>query len=995
MVKMPKKALTDDEQVLESEREIRIHWAVNIVERRASQEGVPSAHRRQVADIVKRVQKADIKVDPGRSRAVERLVRQIMPNKNTKQIAHGVYSEWEYRQAMFSGLVGLCKIARLSQVYGVSSSTFYDHRKAHWEVLDIAHWPDAQRNAYLRHPNNRSTIRKVADTLPLPKLGRPGYLEHQVEADVIALSLNHRDTAGAGLDRNQVTAHLQQYMHHKAQFIESRIEPRALAEDPQYAKQRKLITTLQRAHCGRHFIKTNLLREGALTAGVAGPAATSASAAGKFGKTSAISQRRAKAASPLLADAMYSKFLNRQAGLIANKVFPAEGPSASQVLNADEVGCDPTGKIKSTFSFGKPRDERRFHTVTSEHAPWWASIVLTSCADGTLPVPPLIIHQGDEHFITGEMMMNLRPDIHVTVSKSGYCNGAAFRAWALAATNYYTGAAANLPKVLSLDGYDSHWDSQAMEHLMSHGYYINYTRANASIEDQPNDNGLNGLFAAKYSAELAAWRVGNVNVPITRGYFNLIVSRAWTQVLEDPTLAPKVKHSYEKTHMYPLSNPVTSTTPRTEEQTQRLASAAALSQPFCATQQEASGVRAVRQELHAASQRQQQSQQSTSTPSPDQQAAPTEFDDDVYDGDAPYNDDDGVYDGNMRYDDDDAYYGDEDICDAPDRGFPTTSPTTPSSPPALQHPPPEPPVSHVPEPVVLRAPGTHPAARPQDEMVALSMSVVQPGQPQYAVLLPLHALQFHEKSFVTPVQQIAAEMRDQKHARGVKVPNPASTCLNPDSSTGTCSSQELLVQCQRRDRDREEKQVTKQQTKLRVQDAAARARVSNKAAASQLMYAAYTGQKNWKAFNVPTLKAAYIHFRGKDLPQGRRLKADRVAALEPIVAERLEAIHSGQAQPPQPPPQVQPAALPILLAGDEEGSSSSDENSRWTGGEGEEDNGDSSAEDDMNSECGRSASEEEEEEEEGVSKEEDSESGGGVSPPYRYDFRYEVTSDTE
>lgn len=68
-------------------------------------------------------------------------------------------------------------------------------------------------------------------------------------------------------------------------------------------------------------------------------------------------------------------------------------PEPDQLLNADEIGFDPTGKWGRVLAFLWDRENTTMGH--GEHAPFWVTVWFVTAADGSLPVPPTLIHQGD------------------------------------------------------------------------------------------------------------------------------------------------------------------------------------------------------------------------------------------------------------------------------------------------------------------------------------------------------------------------------------------------------------------------------------------------------------------------------------------------------------------------------------------------------------------------------------------------------------------------
>ena len=82
------------------------------------------------------------------------------------------------------------------------------------------------------------------------------------------------------------------------------------------------------------------------------------------------------------------------------------------MYSVDEVGIDVLGTWGEFFSLGShDADERHFRTVAGERSPFWVSMIINTCAEGTLPVSPTVIHKGgSETTIPASFFVNLPVD---------------------------------------------------------------------------------------------------------------------------------------------------------------------------------------------------------------------------------------------------------------------------------------------------------------------------------------------------------------------------------------------------------------------------------------------------------------------------------------------------------------------------------------------------------------------------------------------------------
>ena len=99
-------------------------------------------------------------------------------------------------------------------------------------------------------------------------------------------------------------------------------------------------------------------------------------------------------------------------------------PEAHQCHNMDEIGFDSSGKWDKVIRF--LWNNQRYTLGTGEKAPFWTTALVTTCANGQFPMPPVVIHQGKEGQLSEHLMMCAsleNPDGPATSLNSTYLPG--------------------------------------------------------------------------------------------------------------------------------------------------------------------------------------------------------------------------------------------------------------------------------------------------------------------------------------------------------------------------------------------------------------------------------------------------------------------------------------------------------------------------------------------------------------------------------------------
>jgi hypothetical protein len=189
---------------------------------------------------------------------------------------------------------------------------------------------------------------------------------------------------------------------------------------------------------------------------------------------------------------------------------------------------------------------RRVFTISDgDRMPFHVSDGFFSCADGTYPIPPAIIHSvsGDEPTLTLSHTENIMDEhgvnetgIDVGVSNNGSMTRTLFP-WL--AKHFVKNLPADMgkdkkPVILFLDGHTSRWSLEALEIFRQNNVYCICLPSHTSIWSQPNDCGPNSAFKAVFAKAVTAHRQ-EINIyaapTLTKGDFNKIFVSAWKRFL--------------------------------------------------------------------------------------------------------------------------------------------------------------------------------------------------------------------------------------------------------------------------------------------------------------------------------------------------------------------------------------------------------------------------------------------------------------------------------
>ena len=275
------------------------------------------------------------------------------------------WSDDELRDAIvsyqFKAVEGVL-VDSITKEFGVSRTTLWRHRQR----LRAA---AVKAGVSMEQPKERWL--QVAKAIDFPTGGRPTLFTPDEERILLELCALHADR-GAGK-----TQRLQAAFCQKAAAVMAQKEP------PGKEQQR-----LAKASLGRGWLAAAKTRQGG-------------GDIWKELKPSLLSQTRAMAKKPEQNAAMFSSI---------QAMFDAAGAKGQLrgcqradghfvapphlILCGDEMGIEPNGKTWAKVLTRKGLGGDKVHRiVTGEHNPFWVTLFFWSCADGTLPVPPMVIHK--------------------------------------------------------------------------------------------------------------------------------------------------------------------------------------------------------------------------------------------------------------------------------------------------------------------------------------------------------------------------------------------------------------------------------------------------------------------------------------------------------------------------------------------------------------------------------------------------------------------------
>ena len=179
-------------------------------------------------------------------------------------------------------------------------------------------------------------------------------------------------------------------------------------------------------------------------------------------------------------------------------------------------------------------------------------MLLCSNAGGKKWMDPMVLRDGAGEYISADKFMHLPPTWMLYTTDSAYNCMDANEKW-MERFIIVSGACKEKPQLLFWDAHDSHMGGRMMDIARKGHVYIIFLRSNASIIDQPNDNGLNARYKSAYDKAYQEYRQSHSPpCKISRAQMNLIIAAAWKKVTEDPTTPEVIVRAFDKCGIYPF-----------------------------------------------------------------------------------------------------------------------------------------------------------------------------------------------------------------------------------------------------------------------------------------------------------------------------------------------------------------------------------------------------------------------------------------------------------
>ena len=278
--------------------------------------------RRRVAELVQRL-------PAGLVNDAQRNSLRRAANQSARLPTAGVYTDWEMREALTAVLCYRLKKPAAAAEYGPTQSTLRKHaRKA--------------RRMMCFGPQSEATVRALVSTLTFPAAGAAPYFQ-DAELALLYGRAQEAAAAGAGVSR----AGLREQARGMAAAVAA-----TLPEGP--GRQR-----LEEAQFSAKFMRTAAAR--ASGTGLIPPVTTR--------KTSAISAKRAAAASPAASANYADKVAAQYDQWGKDGFFTGTQPAACKVFNADEMGSGGEGARHQHSTAAGPRLRLLRKALSSRPAP--------------------------------------------------------------------------------------------------------------------------------------------------------------------------------------------------------------------------------------------------------------------------------------------------------------------------------------------------------------------------------------------------------------------------------------------------------------------------------------------------------------------------------------------------------------------------------------------------------------------------------------------------
>jgi hypothetical protein len=405
------------------------------------------------------------------------------------------YTVEELREAISKNLLNDIKYDDIKRTYGVPKTSLKRHIQSIVVHFKCDNRKDLKKFSTIN--GNEALLLEHIESIELTRSG-PKPFHTQIERDIMFSIADQKDRAGSGQSHKAIGDVSRELCVMKAEGMDD--------DDPMKYKYENAKINKSWVLSNAKKITPTMLKAGRKSA--------------RFSKNSVISQVRAAAASPARDAIMKSKIKKWYEELFAAGILKTETPLPNQIVNGDEKGFAVNGGHPASFTLGRHKETRHFNIVTGERNPFWATLFFWIFADGTLPVPPTLVHEGGNDTSMPAKFLHGLPDnwtIHCT--QSGYMDKEGFRA-VIDSLKRYGGVSDTNPLFVFIDGHDSHWDAKAQQYAKDSNIHMFFLKANDSVNDQPCDMGANACLEAEYNRQMEVWRRKFVTTTFNTMYFN-------------------------------------------------------------------------------------------------------------------------------------------------------------------------------------------------------------------------------------------------------------------------------------------------------------------------------------------------------------------------------------------------------------------------------------------------------------------------------------------
>ena len=169
---------------------------------------------------------------------------------------------------------------------------------------------------------------------------------------------------------------------------------------------------------------------------------------------------------------------------------------------------------------------RKSIICSGDRFPFHVAIVITTRADGTADVPPMITHAGKR--MNQNAVENLDGDFSAHLPPNGSQDKTGFERWYKCfVKTAREGKPDNAKTFLYLDGHNSRWTYEGLTFLADNNVVVICLPSHTSIITQPNDNGINAVFHRHTGDRAQIWRGEHASQQIQKGDANRIITEAW------------------------------------------------------------------------------------------------------------------------------------------------------------------------------------------------------------------------------------------------------------------------------------------------------------------------------------------------------------------------------------------------------------------------------------------------------------------------------------